>query len=222
MWSYYGRKSKVIDKYPEPKCDTIIEPFAGTACYALHNDNWRRNVILRDIDPVVIRLWKWLQQTTPELIMCLPDVETKAPIPEHLPTEARWLTGFWSNKGTERPCNVAGWSNWVFARKHIAADLHKIRHWDIALADYTSLPNIKTTWFIDPPYQHGGNRYRCNTITDYDVLAAWCKSRLGQVIVCENTKADWLSFEPLTALKGQKHKTMEAMWYRYSSRRNTL
>jgi site-specific DNA-adenine methylase len=33
MFSYYGSKSKIIDHYPAPKFNKIIEPFAGSARY---------------------------------------------------------------------------------------------------------------------------------------------------------------------------------------------
>ena len=46
MWSYYGRKSKFINLYPKPKHNIIIEPFAGTAVYSLHEENWKNDVIL--------------------------------------------------------------------------------------------------------------------------------------------------------------------------------
>jgi hypothetical protein len=29
MWGYYGSKSKIVNKYPEPEFGKIIEPFAG-------------------------------------------------------------------------------------------------------------------------------------------------------------------------------------------------
>ena len=46
MWSYYGGKSKVVDYYPTPKQSKIIEPFAGSARYAL---KWfDRDVLLVD------------------------------------------------------------------------------------------------------------------------------------------------------------------------------
>jgi len=33
------------------------------------------------------------------------------------------------------------------------------------------------------------------------------------VIVCENTKADWLPFTALTEIQGQRVKTTEAVFY---------
>ena len=40
-------------------------------------------------------------------------------------------------------------------------------------------------------------------------------NRKGQVIVCENTKADWLPFYAMKNLKGSIHKTTEAIWSNY-------
>ena len=58
-----------------------------------------------------------------------------------------------------------------------------------------------------------GQYYRFNNKKiDYTKLAEWCKERQGQIIVCENTKADWLDFKPLVELQGQLHKTTEAIW----------
>ena len=45
MFHYLGRKSDRFAKiYPEPKYNTIIEPFAGSAGYALHH--YSKKVIL--------------------------------------------------------------------------------------------------------------------------------------------------------------------------------
>ena len=46
MWSYYGAKTNIIDHYPPPKFDKIIEPFAGSARYALKY--YDRDIILVD------------------------------------------------------------------------------------------------------------------------------------------------------------------------------
>jgi len=37
-------------------------------------------------------------------------------------------------------------------------------------------------------------------------------SRNGQVIVCENTKADWLPFKPMVEMQGTMFRTTEAIW----------
>ena len=89
--------------------------------------------------------------------------------------------------------------------------LPEIKHWKIYFGDYRKLPNIEATWFIDPPYQHGGKRYKIHDI-NYEELAEWCKTRNGQVIVCENSKANWMDFTPLKKLHGQQYTTMECIW----------
>jgi site-specific DNA-adenine methylase len=76
----------------------------------------------------------------------------------------------------------------VLAR--IAATLAHLKQWDITHGSYTDLPDIEATWLIDPPYQPlistAGNDYTTGASgIDYQHLAEWCKSRKGQVIVCE-------------------------------------
>jgi site-specific DNA-adenine methylase len=221
MWSYYGSKSKVVKYYSKPLFDTIIEPFAGTARYSLFEDNWKLNVILRDVNPKVIRLWKWLQNVaTKELILCLPQLDSGDVVPDYLPVEARWLVGFNSNQGSENPRNYAGnFNNWESRKLVIAEILYKIKHWDIQFGDYRSLPNIEATWFIDPPYINGGERYKYFNYLDYKRLGFWCKSRLGQVIVCENEGAKWLPFSKLVDMQGSVHKRTELV-YEHLKRRS--
>ena len=37
--------------------------------------------------------------------------------------------------------------------------------------------------------------------------------RTGQIIVCENTEANWMDFKPLVQIQGQKKKTTEVIFY---------
>ncbi len=65
-----------------------------------------------------------------------------------------------------------------------------------------------------------GARNRCGRILaskdiDYSGLAEWCKTRKGQVIVCEQLGADWLPFRELTKIKGLKNKSTEVIWTNY-------
>jgi 16S rRNA G966 N2-methylase RsmD len=92
--------------------------------------------------------------------------------------------------------------------------LELIRHWEIKLGSYTELENVEATWFIDPPYMYGGEHYKeSNKSIDFIKLAEWCKTRNGQTIVCENMKADWLPFKPLTKIQGAcQTNTIEAIW----------
>lgn len=203
MWSYYGRKSKIIDKYPNPQFDIIIEPFAGTAVYSLHKDNWKKQVILIDKYDVIINLWHYLQQAKPDDILKLPELKYGDNLDNYnqLCKEEKYLIGFCINGGSANPKKkVQKYSTWNEKTKYyIASNLHKIKHWDIRLGDYDEFEDINyltATWFIDPPYQYGGKYYKYQ-ISDYNKLAEYCKSRKGQVIVCENTKANWLDFKPL-------------------------
>ena len=60
MWGYYGSKSKIVNKYPVPKHDKIIEPFAGTAQYSLKY--FDKDILLIEKYDVIVRLWTWLKK----------------------------------------------------------------------------------------------------------------------------------------------------------------
>ncbi len=212
MFSYYGAKPpNLIRHYPSPECDTINEPFAGSARYSLLYFN--RNVNLIDCRPVVVDTWHYLQQATAADILSLPRPAYKQPLDDfNLSTGERYLLGWLAGRGATHPRNAPQkWCMFDRDLKTIADQLYKIRHWDIKLGDYRDIPNIKATWFIDPPYQFGGSSYRTAPV-DYSALANWIKSRQGQVIACENTKANWLPFWPLKQNRGSRNTTTEAIW----------
>lgn len=131
--------------------------------------------------------------------------------------EAKMLMGFLIKKGIERPCLKP--TKWTFKERpnftnyslqRIAKNLFKIRHWNILHGSYSEIENQEATWFIDPPYQFGGQSYVHNKI-DFSDLGPWIKNRNGQVIACENTKATWLDFSPMVSQKGTKRRTTEAI-----------
>jgi 16S rRNA G966 N2-methylase RsmD len=101
-------------------------------------------------------------------------------------------------------------------RETIAAQVEKIRHWQLIEGDYSQcVLDGPATWFIDPPYQLAGKHYRHGSSDiDFAALAAWCRTREGQVIVCENEGADWLPFEPLDAVKTTRagRRSREVVW----------
>jgi 16S rRNA G966 N2-methylase RsmD len=135
-------------------------------------------------------------------------------VPEYLCDEEKWLIGFCINQGSAYPKKTAKKFNcWNKQKIYIANNLYKIKHWLIKEGSYEELKNYEATWFIDPPYQFGGKYYKFKNI-DYNKLSHWCKTRKGQVIVCENMKADWLPFKPLKQMYGQKRLTIEAIWYK--------
>jgi len=221
MWSYYGAKTNIVKHYPPPKHGKIIEPFAGSARYAL--EYWDREVLLLDKYEVIVRLWKWLQSCSENDILSLPRRLQPGQTLNDFTfdcEEAKMLMGFLIKKGVERPGITP--TQWVtkqrpnftnFSIERIAKNLHKIRHWKIRSGSYEQLPNETATWFIDPPYEFGGHSYVfSNRKINFLELAEWIRSREGQVIVCENTKATWMDFKPMISQKGSKHRTTEAIW----------
>ncbi len=223
MWSYYGSKSKIVHRYPAPKFDKIIEPFAGSARYALRY--FDRDVLLVDKYKDITDIWLWLQECSEQDILKLPRLKEGERVSDYNfdCNEAALLMGFLVGKGLEAPRDKATArattlrpNNINFQLKQIAGNLYKIKHWQIISGSYKNIANQKATWFIDPPYQHGGYVYKENNNDwNYSELAEWCKTRIGHTIVCENMKADWLPFVPLHKMKGSIHTTTEAVWSNY-------
>jgi site-specific DNA-adenine methylase len=220
MFSYYGSKSKVVHLYPSPRFGKVIEPFAGSARYSLKY--FDRDVLLVDKYPVIVDLWKWLQRATPKDILCLPTLKQGVTInrDDFDCIEQAWLMGFIVQQGVNSPrltvSSMAAEEKQERQKKSIAENLYKIKHWKIQLGSYEDIPNEDATWFVDPPYQFGGEYYWTgNKHIDYPALADWSKSRDGQIIVCENTKADWLPFYAMHEMTGTLHTTTEAIWSNY-------
>lgn len=219
MWSYYGSKSKLIKYYSPPEFGTIIEPFAGTARYAL--EYFEKDVILTEIYPKIFKIWKYLQLAKEQDILNLPDIGYKEKIPMYLCDEERWLIGYCVSRGVPRPSTMGHKFNaWNTDKNRIAKNLYKIRHWQIQNIDYREIKNIEATWFIDPPYQTSGYKYNFgNSKIDYRGLGEYCKSRTGQVIVCENGDADWLDFKSIKTFTGafrykeNVNSKEECVWY---------
>jgi len=220
FFSYFGGKFMRARAYPAPQHDTLIEPFAGAAGYAVRRAG-HRQVTLLDTSPYVCGVWRFLIRATPRDILALPLMQPGDDVNDlAIPQEAKWLLGFWINQGSSVPKRTMGGraSNRAFGtwgeapRARLAAQVEQIRHWQIIEGDYTQAPDLEATWFIDPPYQHQGKQYP-RTITDYVALAAWCNTRRGQVLVCESEGANWLPFTPITTVVGATHrKTTEMLW----------
>lgn len=225
MWSYHRSKTNIVHLYPPPVHGRVIEPFAGTAKYSLRY--WQRQVTLVDRYGDLIAVWKWLQKIRPAELLRLPrsvapgqrldDFKFETP-------EARLLFGFLMSKGNSEPRKTA--SSWVsqmrpnfinFSLERMAADLHKIRHWDIIHGDYREYSiHGAATWFVDPPYQKLGTSYVYNNkMIDYQELATYVRSLAGQVIVCEGTGANWLPFQPFKEIKSTRSRKvfMELIYY---------
>lgn len=226
FFGFYGGKWRdALKHYPAPQHDTVIEPFAGSAGYALRY--FDRRVVLCEIDPVLAGVWRYLISVRSREILSIPDLHPDQTV-EDLPIceEARWLVGMWLNRGVSAPRRSP--SRWMRdgirpgsfwgarVRQTIARQVEAIRHWKVHNCNYSKLRYSKTaTWFVDPPYQRAGQHYVFNSSNiDYVDLAAWCRSRSGQVIVCENHGADWLPFRRLASVKTTRanHRSKEVVW----------
>jgi site-specific DNA-adenine methylase len=224
MFTYYGTKKKLSKSYPKPSFDTIIEPFAGAAMYSLFDNYWEKNVILNDKYDKVFNIWNYLiNQASISDIKNLPNLTTGLKLDDlNVSDVEKTLLGFYANPSSAVPKKTVskrGEISWERHKQFLIDNLHKVKHWKICNVSYDELENIEGTWYIDPPYKFGGEYYHSsasNKHLDYDKLAEWCLNRNGEIIVCENDKADWLSFKPLVELNGQLHKTMEVIYYQYN------
>ncbi len=186
-----------------------------------------RNVILVERYAVLAEMWRYLIGVSPAEIRRIPLVEAVADLPTWVPQGGRWLVGFAMNAACASPCTILsagrkklramgriyeGWSE--AQRERVASQVESIRHWQIIEGDYTVAPDIRATWFIDPPYGNKARSYYVHSDVNYTDLADWCRTRSGQVMVCENEGATWAPFKTFATLKagvnGQGSK--EVLW----------
>ena len=234
MFSYYGSKSKIVQYYPQPTHDKIIEPFAGSARYSLRY--WEKDILLVDKYKVIVDIWHYLQKASVKDILGLPKLDKVGQDLRdfNLSEVEKNFMGFLVASGVSSPNNIltknkiATWNNPNIIRERISKDLYKIKHWKIIQGSYEDLENENATWFIDPPYQFGGQHYKESSKNiDFNFLANWCKSRIGQVIVCENTKANWLNFKEFilrcdNSANAHKNKTIEAIWTNFKTQYDSV
>lgn len=219
LFPFYGSKWRDARRYPAPQ-GLVIEPFAGSAGYSLWHAPER--VLLYDIDPIIVGLWDYLIHVTPSEILALPDLAVGQSVDDlELPQEARWLIGFWLNRGSAQPKKTKTaysarterqqlvWSE--RARQRIAANVERVRRWQITQSSYADVLTPEATFYVDPPYVEKGRYYRFHDV-DYAHLAAWTQGLRGQVIVCEQVGATWLPFEPLASIKSTKGRSHEAVY----------
>lgn len=213
MFSYLGSKSKIIKLYPKPTNDLIIEPFAGSARYAL--EYFEKDIKLFDNNQLIVNIWNYLINASEKDILSLPDMDSHVSVDVHsylTPTE-KALIGFNLSRGKARPRKTGhGQNNWNKNKIKIASQLYKIRHWKIEKSDYKDIGNDLATWYIDPPYintqvKSNGERYPTGDGIDYNHLAEWCINRNGQIIVCEGGSADYLPFTLLKTINTNTNGT---------------
>ena len=234
FFSYYGSKYLGARRYGPPRRDIVVEPFAGSACYATY---WGvRKARLYDLSEDVCAAWDWLINCSVEDILAVP-----APIRSNeewlaLPDGPRqvvfWRSGYadakvgkvlkpwyleWARTGKRTNAYASGCRNLFWGeekRAELAAAKPGIAEWTVDRLSYRDIPIDEAHYFVDPPYQgKPGRAYPHNEI-DYPDLADWVRSLPGSVDVCENEGADWLPFVPLyatTSMRG-RNRTREVVW----------
>lgn len=219
LFSYFGAKWRAVPRYPSPIFGRVIEPFAGSACYALRHRC--EDVILCDADPNIRSVWRWIIGAPESEILGLPDLPAGATVRSMgLAPGPSALIGWYMNSGAAAPCQTEsagklrqkGANRWGDkARERTAMIARIVRKWTV-LDDYRDAPTDRdATWFVDPPYQGAGIHYRVGSKTlDFGALGAWCRSLPGQVIVCENFGASWLPFVPIGEVKAGPSKGRDA------------
>jgi hypothetical protein len=222
FFPYYGSAWSKARKLPAPSFD-VVEPFAGAAGYSTFYGV--RRALLIDADPIIAELWKYLIRVTADEIMALPEMPE---VGDHVdnysvPQEAKWLIGFWLNRGSATPkksrtayssrCDGAQLNWGRKAKERIASQLPAIAEWRVIEGGYENAPHECRSWFVDPPYADKGKFYRVK-FDSFAELAAWCLSRQGELIVCEAEGADWLPFVSLGQFKSSTGKSSEAIYIR--------
>ena len=227
FFPWFGSKWLLSPHYPAPIYDRIIEPFAGSAQYSLlYHD---REIILCDIKPEIVKIWRYLIGVSEREFLALPRLERHVPVTTYgLSEGATLLLGSWMKFGKGSIPTVFHYSEKTYPwkwnqssrREKLAAQLHYIKHWKITQKDYKNLDtNQPATWFVDSPYESKKRSYRTPPL-DFPALGEWCKRLPGQAIVCEMEPAKWLPFRPFretksahkTSAKGTKQTYRELIW----------
>ncbi len=232
-FSFYGAKSKILDFYPEPKHDLIIEPFAGGASYSLRHGAGRE-VWINDLDAEVYGMWCFVRDEFPAWEHAIPTSVNVGDRVSELPGLGDAPAGLLSilraeaNQGTQGARGVhdqvtsMGAKCWPRIKAKLQWAHERVQGWSITNERYQDMlidgfVGDRATWFIDPPYDNAaGRRYR-QQVVDYGALRNFCLSRKGQIIVCENVGADWLPFEPIVERRGirsryQRSNAKEAIY----------
>jgi site-specific DNA-adenine methylase len=225
VFLYYGGKRRLAEVYPPPSYDTIIEPFAGGAGYAMYHLRSVRRVILVEKDERVVDTWERLLAMSRAELVAFP-----TPVAGDDTSDFLVMTSAQSNAiaGCKR-MTVTPRMPQAFEqmRRGMLAVLEEAQaKVEIHCGDYTSAPDLEATWFIDPPYQVEGSNgtplsrgrgYRRGsnaTTLDYGALGEWCQQRQGQRIVCEHGDARWLPFRHIgrSSQDSQGVATSEVAW----------
>lgn len=231
LFKWFGSKWLSSRLLPEPAYDTVAEPFAGGAGYALRYHE--KHVLLWDSDPHVASLWRWLiEEAEGSDIRAIPlnvpegtDIRTMGLSPGQA-----LLLKSWQRTNNVGDCwTVSPWGNkpgqWTAnTRARVADQVGAVKHWRFMGNDGLSALRVpaECTWFIDPPYQFN-YQYRQAPI-DYQELSRLVSEQSGQRIVCEalcpktGARPDWLPFkdfgERITSRRKveNNHHSKELIW----------
>lgn len=220
FFPFYGSKWNIARHYPAPRHSLVVEPFAGGAGYACFYDCPR--VALFDADPIIAGVWQYLMKASEDEILALPNMPEVGDHVDNyaIPQEAKWLIGFWLNRGSAQPKKSrTAYSartdkaqlNWgQRAKERIAAQQYLLAGWTVTNAPFRDAPDFEATWFVDPPYGDKGKFYRIK-FNDFESLGQWTRTRRGLVITCEGSGATWLPFQPLGHFKTTTGKATEVV-----------
>lgn len=148
FFPFYGSKWNIARHYPAPAGE-VVEPFAGSAGYSVFHGVER--AVLVDADPIICGTWDYLIKVRPAEVLALPELPNVGDsVDDHaLCQEARWLIGFWLNRGSAQPkksrtaysARTDGQLNWGRrAMERIASQVDRIRRWSVSCASYKCAP----------------------------------------------------------------------------------
>jgi hypothetical protein len=191
MFKWFGSKWQSAKRYPEPRYETICEPFAGGCGYSLNYSD--RKVRLWDADPLVTELWRWLiSEATESAVQEIPLRVTEGTDIRSigLTRGQSLLLKNWQRTNNAGNCwTISAWGDkpgqWTAnTRSRVASQVGAIKHWEVDPFLWESADEEPpATYFVDPPYEKN-YQYRQPPI-DYELLARNVGRVNGEVIVCE-------------------------------------
>lgn len=205
----------ISGRYPAPKYNRIIEPFAGGAAYSLRYCD--REVVINDLSVNTCAVWDFIKSPNAKNWAArIPTSVSKGDkiddIIDNLvkaPAGLKWMLRSAANVGllgtgkrsnTITTFGALRWEHNTIKKINYWHD--RIKHWAVHNGSYLDIPNVEATWFVDPPYSNAAGKLYQESDIDYADLRNWVLSRKGQVIVCGNTSETWLPFKRLAKSQG--------------------
>lgn len=189
LFKWFGSKWMASRHYPAPACDTIFEPFAGSAGYSLRHHEKR--VVLYESNEQLLNLWAWLIGAADEkAILAIPiDLPVGSDI-RHLSSlneGQKLLLKHWQRTNNVGNCwTISLWGNkhgqWTTSiRERVAREVSAIKHWEIRRPSWAEVG----TYFVDPPYLYN-YKYRVEGFDYAGLMRNVARVPSGsQIIACE-------------------------------------